>query len=234
MKTTALCLLVTATLPSCGERPAPETAAAVRAVIDAAPEHWEDVATACLECGQAAATPLAAELRQRPSASGAQLAVALLGRLGDSTVTPTLELLITQGHAVAAEACLALGALGSLDCVELLRGVIADHSREITVRTAAACALLDLGEVGASLPFLRCILLAGTPAGQALQTQAGVADKARWAHERLLVITAIRRHCDGEDFGLDPDNSWPQLEHGAAAFELFVNDRRAGHGETIK
>jgi hypothetical protein len=83
-------------------------------------------------------------------------------------------------------------------------------------RTAAACALLDLGDRDAALPFLEAVLLAGSPAGVAPAREHVLPEQTRWALERYMAIAAVARCTGGETFGLDPDASWPRM---AAAVE---------------
>ncbi|MFY9344426.1 MAG: hypothetical protein WAT39_18175, partial [Planctomycetota bacterium] len=87
------------------------------------------------------------------------------------------------------------------------------------LRTAAACALVQLGERRQALPFLRAVLLAGSPAGVQPGATVGLPVRTRWALERYLVQRLLQH--EGEPAlaaGLDPDASWPELEQVTERF----------------
>jgi HEAT repeat protein len=147
-----------------------------------------------------------------------QPALAVLGEFVDPASAELLEAWCQSDHPHRYEAALALGAMGSRASLPMLRALHADRSADVLVRTAAACAVLDLGDVRSSVPFLHAILCAGTPQGAATSEAHALPDKARWALERRIAIDAIRRHTGGEDYDLDPDSTWPRLTAAADRF----------------
>ncbi len=199
-------------------------------LVVAPPSQWAGPFAAVVDLGPRASRPLAERLLQQLDAPGAQAAACALGVLGDPSVTPVLRRLVAGQHAevVAAEAALALGRLRDAAAVDLLTQVAGDPTRDVTTRTAAACALLELGEVQRALPLLQAVLLADAPQGRALASQHALPERPRWVLERHLVIAAIRRHTGGETFGLDTDASWPRLAEGTARFVAWVEERKPG------
>lgn len=184
-----------------------------RELVAAPPEAWQASYGALIQGDGDRTQALLRALERQPRGAGVQLALATLGKLGDPAATAYLEAQLSKGNAeLSSEAALALGRLPSPASIAVLQAEMDRSRRDPLVRTAAAVALLDLGEVELSLPFLHAILLAGTPYGLALQQEFALPDRGRWAHERYLAISAIGRHFDGETFGLDPDSSWPSLK----------------------
>ena len=192
------------------------------ALVASPPERWSETLPAVLVLGPRAAPPLSRALAAKPEAAGRQAALCALGELGNREAVPFLIEQATGDRAHAYEAALALGKLGDPRAVAPLRDLAAAPSRDITVRTAAACALLDLGHDDDAAPLLQAVLLAGTPYGEDSALQCSLPRKSRWALERVLVIDAIARFTGGETFGLDPDASWPRLRDGAQRFAEHI------------
>ncbi len=165
-------------------------------------------------------------IRADRHAPGEQIAVATLGALGSAAAIPLLEEILRERSPTSSEAALALGQLPSPESADLLAETVADPSAGTVARTASACALLDLGEVDRSVPFLCAVLVAGTPEGLETNREFGLRDKTRWALERYMIIEAIRRHCGGESFGLDPDNPWPDLVRNTDRFREAMRGGR--------
>lgn len=194
---------------------APDHGPLADGLLAAPPHEWLARAEPLLRLGPAGATSLASHLRARPGAPGAQAAIAVLGRLGGDDAVALLQELVTDRGPLAADAALALGELRAKSAEPVLRACVDDRFADATLRTAAACGLLHLGRRDAAAKLLRGVLLAGTPAGQALQHELGLPEKPRWALERYLVQRALLRTA-GSDFGLDTDASWPELEQATA------------------
>ena len=193
-------------------------------LVAASPGSWQDSLPPVLALGRGAATPLAEALSASPDGPGAQAALCALGELGNRDAVPLLVQWIIEDRPHAYEAALSLGKLGDERVTPTLQKCADDASRDSVTRTAAACALLDLGQVEAATPLLHAVLVAGTPYGGDLGTVHGLPEKSRWALERTLAIDAIARFADGERFGLDADAAWPRLKVGAEAFERYVHD----------
>ena len=49
--------------------------------------------------------------------------------------------------------------------------------------------------------------------------------KTRWAHERYMIIEALRQRYEGETFGLDEDSSWPAMRDAAAAMARHLGGK---------
>jgi HEAT repeat protein len=165
-------------------------------------------------------------IRRNLAGPGLQVAVAILGKLGNPRAIPLLEDLLRERSGISGEAALALGRLPSPASRQVLLEEMSYRSGSPLNRTCAAIALMDLDDVDASLPFLRAILLAGTPAGLPLQKELGLPDRARWAHERDLAIEAIGRLFDGETFGLDSDSPWPRLKAAVERMDAAASKLR--------
>lgn len=209
--------LLAAVISGCGSPNAADPEldrAAALSLVFAAPGEWPTAGRAALARGPSIVPAVVDALRREPNAPGAQLALAVLGKLADPRAADLLERFAIGSDDHGYEACLALGRIGDRTRIGVLREIVDDRSRTPTRRAAAACGLLDLGETETSLPFLHAILLAGTPAGVETSNRYGLPDRARWALEREMTIDALRRHT-GDDFGLDPDSPWPALERGA-------------------
>ncbi len=203
------------TLSSCATDPDP----ACQSLVASSPKDWSTTLAPVTAIGNRAVPALIRALHASPGAPGEQAAIAALSTFKHPRTRPFLENYLRDGGAQASEAALSLGRLGDSRSRPLLDELCRNTKLDGELRTAAACALLDLGETHTSLPFLRAVLLAATPAGQELGEQLGLSkNKVRWAHERYMVITAIARYTGGETFGLDTDASWPALEAGARAF----------------
>jgi HEAT repeat protein len=196
----------------------PQAEARCRVLVDATPEHWGRALPPVLALGPEAAPDLVRSLRHSPDGAGRQAALCALGALGNPDAVPFLVDELHTARPYRYEAALALGQLRDPRALEPLRRLAADAAADVTTRTAAACALLDLGAAADAVPLLLAVLLAGTPDGQALAEAHRLPAQSRWALERSLVIDAIGRFANGETFGLDADASWPRLELGAEAF----------------
>ncbi|MEM7205528.1 MAG: HEAT repeat domain-containing protein [Planctomycetota bacterium] len=199
--------------------------AAATARLQATPDQWDAALPAVLTAGSSAAPHLIAGLETTPEAPGAQAATFALGRVGDVAAVPLLAARLNRAEDHAYEAAIALGRLGEAAALEPLRAAATDRSQTPRVRAAAACSLLDLGDVGTAMPLLQAVLLLGTPHDRQLAAQHGFVRQDRWALERWLAIEAIARNSGGERFGLDPDAPWPQLRDGVARWVEFVRSR---------
>lgn len=186
-----------------------------RALIAAPPGRWEEAAAPVLSAGRPMAPVLIEALQEDSSGAGVQIAIACLGALGGTDARDFLIRCRDRSPRIAAEAMLALGQLGTPadeSVLQCLRDVAGRPGASPLQRSAAAASLLDLGQDAEALPLLAAILRAGTPAGRAESERLGLPDKARWAHERHIAIESIRRRTGGEDYGLDPDLAWPDLD----------------------
>jgi HEAT repeat protein len=207
-------LLALASCQAAGEN---DIGAACDRLWRSAPAQWAETLPPVVLGGVPASADLARRLQSKDPAPGRQAAIAALGKLGGPTAAEVLIGLVREGGEDAVEAALALGRLQDAAAGEVLESAAADRSRSILGRTAAACALLDLGRVRSAWPLVRAVLLAGTPAGRVDAAQHGLPEQSRWAQERHLVISAIARRSGGETFGLSTDASWPRLEQGVEA-----------------
>lgn len=213
----ALTTAALTTVAACASHDPAVVQAAVRDLMETQPGDWPAAGRRILAFGAEATEPLASAVQATPDSPGAQLAVGLLGRLGDRSCTRLLtDLARSDRIDLAYEAALALGRLGDTDAKDALVAITSDRDRPVRVRVASACSLLDLGAVRAATPILYATLVAGTPFGLETQTELGFADQSRWALERGMVIAAIRRHTGGEVFDLDPESPWPRLAQNAA------------------
>lgn len=213
---------------ACAARPATDDvarAAAERLVL-AAPADWPEAITefTAVEAEDPARVLVDAALRH-PDALGAECAVALASRFDVRGAEAELVALLAAAPPLAARAAQALGTLASTVSRDALARAMDDATLDPLVRTAAAAALLDRGERGPASSFLAAVLLAGSPDGQAERVVRGLPDKARWAHERLLAIEAIRRAAGGEDFGLHHDASWPALAASTTRMRTWFAER---------
>lgn len=199
---------------------------AVARLLLASSAEWHVVLPPVLAAGPSATAPLVDALRAQPTAPGRQAAIAALGALGDQSACGFLRERIDRGQSDAAEAALALGRLGCSDAAPGLLATMRSGAAAIRNRTAAACALLDLGWWREAAPFLAAVLVADTAYAGTRTADFALPNKARWAEERTMAIAAIARACGGETFGLDPDAAHPQLARGVQAFERHL----AEHG----
>jgi hypothetical protein len=223
-------------LGACANPPQPtvpdeadDTRCAVEALLAAQPTDWLRHTAPVLAIGQPAVPALLDGLHCNASQPGAQAAVAVLGRIGGSVATESLLAMVAERGPLATEAAQALGELPSgPDSLPILRPILlactADRFADATLRTTAAASLLRAGERHAIADFVRAVLLAGTPAGQSLQQQHHLPEKTRWALERYLLQRALL-HAAGEDFGLDTDASWPDLEATTQRISQWLEGR---------
>ncbi len=174
------------------------------------PKAWVDTGPAALSRGPAIVPFLIAALEANRGAEGEQAVLGILGALPHPQTGPFLLRVFEEDSAHSSEAALSMGRLGYKLALPALRAHVANPKSEPVLRTAAAAALLDLGDLKTALPFLQAVILASTPDGIEAMTSFGLQDKARWALERTMAIAAIERH-SGQSFGLDPDLSWPDL-----------------------
>jgi len=194
-------------------------------LVNSPPDGWGRAYPRVIESGTEATAPLIDALRAAPTAPGRQAALFALGELGDRSAVGFLIAEAAAGNDHGFEAALALGKLGDDSATEPLRDLMLDPSQDVTARTAAACALLDLGATDEAVPLLSAVLLAGTPYGRDQASQHGLPSKSRWALERQIAIDAIARASGGQTFGLDPDSSWPRLADGVRAWREYLQKR---------
>lgn len=215
----ALCLLMAACEDS------PQVDCPCTALVQSPPAQWVETLPPVLALGPPAVGDLIGSLRDAPEAPGRQAALCALGELGNAEAVPFLIEQAVADEAYAYEAALALGRLGDATATAALRDLTTDHESTVTTRTAAACALLDLGASNDAVPLLCAVLLADTPFGLEEGERHGLPSKSQWALERQIAIDAIARYSGGETFGLDPDSSWPRLRDGVLAFRQHLRDR---------
>lgn len=198
-----------------------------RALVAAPPDAWREHWHKVHDLGPETTPVLVRCLEENPTGPGRQAAIHLLGewRHPDRAADAFLQGLVKAGSPDATAAALAIGKRQDRTAVPLLVATVKDHSVPVTTRTAAACALLDLGETQQAVPLLRAVLLAATPYGHQLEREQGLPLKTTWALERYMVIEAIRRFSHGKTFGLDEDAPWPTLRDGTAAFLQYVQAR---------
>lgn len=201
-------------------------AEAANTLLSADPQSWGAAARRFLATRESGAPALITAISRNPTGPGLQIAVATLGKLGDPRAIPILEQLLRERSGISSEAALALGFLPAPQSRALLLEEMLYRGGDPLNRTCAAVALLDLDDVENSLPFLRAVLLAGTPYEISLRDQYGLPDRARWAHERIVAIDAIGRHFDGETFGLDPDSPWPRLKAAVDRMQDAAREQR--------
>ena len=200
----------------------PETDACAE-LLAAQPQDWPRHLPAVMDEGRSATAHLVAGLEQDPGAPGAQAAIAALGSLGDPHAGPTLERLVRRREPHAPDAALSLGRLPHPSSADLLRSTAHDPRADATLRTACACAMVELGRGGEVLDLLRAVLLAGTPQGEGPAGEMGLPRRSRWALERHMIILAVR-HRFGDDLGLDTDSPWPRLVEGVEALTRMLRD----------
>lgn len=199
-----------------------------RALVSAPPAVWRERWQQVHALGPDASPALIRCLREDPEGAGRQAAIHLLGQwhqANPATDTFLRELVAARG-ADAAEAALAIGRRKDRKAVPQLVATVQDRTLATAVRTAAACALLDLDEPQHAVPLMRAVLLAASPYGADLEQEQGLPHKTRWALERYMIIEAVRRFSGGDTFGLDEDAPWPKLREGTAAFMRYVDKRQ--------
>lgn len=204
-------------------RPDPVIEAAAAALVAAAPGDWPAHLDAVHAHGTAASAALVRALGKAPDGPGAQAALHLLGRLRAPGCRPFLERRAAAGDELAAEAALALGRLGDTASIRPLRALVDDRLTPPTTRCAAAAALIELGRAREVLPFLDAVWTAATPYGHAHGRAVGFPpSKDRWAHERYMIIEAIRHRYGGKTFGLDEDQPWEAMRDAGKRFRDAV------------
>lgn len=196
---------------------------ACRQLVLAEPARWPATMNNVLELGPEASSTLAALLREHEEAPGAEAATAVLGRLGGAAARTLLCELIGDRSTLSGTAALALSDCGTEDEHPLLMATAADRLADPTLRAACAATLLRLGVRRELRALVRGILLAGTPAGRALEQQLGLPHRPRWAYERYLLQLALR-DAVGSDFGLDTDAPWAELERVANAIDAYLEN----------
>jgi len=200
----------------------PETDACAE-LLAAQPQDWPRHLPAVIDEGRTATAHLVTGLKLDPEAPGVQAAIAALGSLGNPDAGPILERWIRRREPHAPDAALALGRLPYPSSADLLRATAHDQRADATLRTACACAMVELGRGGEVLDLLRAVLLAGTPAGAGPVGEMGLPHRSRWALERHMIILALR-HRFGDDLGLDTDSPWPRLVQGVEALTRMLRD----------
>jgi HEAT repeat protein len=186
--------------------------AACLALLAAMPDQWPERLAPVHALGAAVVPRLVAHLRDQPLAPGARAAVALFGRIDSDAAVPFLSEAVADGSPLAVEAALALGDLRAHAAAPTLVATVADANADPTLRTAAACAAVQLGKANDVAPFLRAVMLAGSPAGQEPGAAFGLPVRPRWALERYLVQRLLLHEGEvalAREF--DTDLSWPQL-----------------------
>lgn len=197
--------------------PAPEPGLiAARALVEAAPADWQPRWEQLHKMAKTATPAILRALRENPAGAGAQAAVHLLGESRDPASREYLLTRLRSKDALGAEAALALGKLADPGTVQALRNAVESAATPMTTRAAAAAALVRMGEGPSIVAFLRAVFLAASPYGRKTSRQFKIpASKSRWAHERYMIIEALRSQYEGETFGLDEDSSWPAMRDAA-------------------
>lgn len=228
----AFCVAFLAGCAANGPSPEPRQPAqppgltACRQLVAAKPAAWPDPWRKVRAIGERAAPSVIRALRENPEGDGVQAAIHLLGVFGGDAARTLLESKLDDGTDTATEAALALGRIGDESSMAKLTGVVQNRAARATTRTAAAAALVDLGRGKDVASFLRAVFLAATPyAAESTRKHGLPRRKTRWAHERYMILEALRRRYDGRTFGLDEDASWPALRKGAAAMTKFLRDQ---------
>lgn len=221
----AACAAAPSTQPTDSAKSVPPGLDACRALVRAEPSNWPETMTAVLELGPTAAPALLAALREHDDGSGAEAAVAVLGRLGGVEARELLRDLVGDRGPMAAAAALALGDCGLPLDRTLLLATAEDRLADATLRAASTASLLRLGARDEVRNLVRGILLAGTPYGRELEQALGLPHRPRWAYERHLLQLALR-DIAGQDFGLDTDAPWADLSRTATAIDLYLQTSR--------
>lgn len=190
--------------------PGVDVEATCRALVASEPKDFVVRLQAVLALGPEAGKPLAAALRQRPEADGAEAALAALGRLGGDDARQLLSETVADRAPHAASAALALGECADGTAKATLLEAAEDRLADPTLRAAACASLLRLGTRGEVRRLVRALLLAGTPHGKPLEVETGLPRRPRWAYERYLLQRALL-DVAGQDFGLDTDAPWDAL-----------------------
>ncbi len=196
-----------------------------RDLVGAEPDAWPRLWSRVQSLGPNVAPALIRAISENPAGSGAQAGVHLLGVLEVEDTRTFLEETLRAGGSLAPEAALSLAKLGGPASVVALRSAVDARDRSTATRAAAAAGLVDLGEARSILPFLEALFLAATPFGAETGPEQGLPrTKVRWAHERYMVIEALRRRYDGQSFGLDEDSSWPRMREGTARMKKYISE----------
>ncbi len=224
MKPHALLFVVLAACAGAPSKPSPPSQ--VAAVLAAPAERWADAILAALPISAADTAALAKALQDATSAPGAPAAVAVLGASRHDGGDAVLIQLVADRGALATDAALALGDRKAMAGASVLAAAMDDRAADPALRTASACALVHLRQARAAQPLLRAVLLAGTPAGEAIGRQVGLPVRPRWALERYFLQRLVLREGD-TDFAhaLDADASWPELERLADRLDAWLARR---------
>lgn len=191
---------------------------AARDLVRAAPADWEARWDRLRKMGNSATPAILRALKENPQGEGAQAAIHLLGEARDERSRAYLVEVMGGGTELGSEAALALGKLADPETVDDLRAVVGKSATPMTTRAAAAAALVSMGEGRSVVSFMEAVFLAASPFRGSTGRKHGIpASKTRWAHERYMIIEALRGRYEGETFGLDEDSSWPAMRDGAAA-----------------
>jgi hypothetical protein len=197
--------------------------AACRALLDAPPGRWSEALPAVLATGATGCKELMAALLQTPDAPGTQVALAALGRMGAEQPETAAFLLqwVERRLPHHVDATLALGQHQPAGQSTVLSHLVEDRIASSSLRCAAAASLIRLGHAREVADLVRAVLLADTPQGRDLQQRQGLASKTRWAHDRYLLIDALR-DVAGTDFGIDTDAPWPLLQAAADRVQAWI------------
>ncbi|MEE2888095.1 MAG: hypothetical protein VX951_11760 [Planctomycetota bacterium] len=188
-----------------------------RALVRAAPADWQSHWQRLRKMDKSATPAILRALREQPEGHGSQAAIHLLGEAADVRAKTFLLELLHGGDERGAEAALALGKLADTTTIGSLKTAAQSAATPMTTRAAAAAALVTMGEGPSVVSFLEAIFLAASPYASASSRQHKIpANKTRWAHERYMIIEALRGRYRGETFGLDEDSSWPAMRAAAA------------------
>jgi hypothetical protein len=200
--------------------------AAARNLVRAAPADWQSRWQRVHKMGKSATPAILRALREDPQGAGAQAAVHLLGEAADGRAKPYLLDLMSGGTELGTEAALALGKLNDPESIDSLQATVRRAATPMTTRAAAAAALVSMGKGPSIVSFLEAIFLAASPhRGTSSRQHKIPATKTRWAHERYMIIEALRRRYDGKTFGLDEDSSWPAMRNATAAMTKHLRLR---------
>lgn len=219
--------LVFVVLAACAGAPSqPTTPATITALLAAQADRWADAILAALPISAADTDALAKALQESPGAPGAPAAVAVLGASRHAGGDALLTQFVVDRGALATDAALALGDRKVMAAAAVLAAAMDDRSADPALRTASACALVRLQQARAAQPLLRAVLLAGTPAGEAIGRQLGLPVRQRWALERYFLQRLVLREGDEAfAYALDADASWPELERLAEHFDAWLARR---------
>lgn len=219
--------LVFALAAACAGTPSTPTPPAPIAALLAAPaDRWADAILAALPISAPDTDALAKALQDAPGAPGAPAAIAVLGASRHDGGDALLTQLVADRGALATDAALALGDRRVMAASSVLAAAMDDRAADPALRTASACALVRLQQAPKAQPLLRAVLLAGTPAGEAIGRQLGLPVRPRWALERYFLQRLVLREGDAEFAqALDADASWPELERLAERLDAWLAAR---------